>query len=623
MNKNTINHYYNLTPLVFLFAFIIIGLSVAYSFYSTSFAVDGSGFVRPISDVRISAVEVNSETNGGYLNENLEFASHTFYVNGHVPAALGANGNLIVDVTITNLSSGSVLITDVSNTSFSNNNMTYEFLNITPNVTVIPAASDYTFQVKIHFKSGIIETILKFTEAVLETVFNISTNVTSTFQVSWSRMAQYTIDIQATPSDALILIMDGDRIIGSSSTGHFTGLVDAGSTINWSVSKNGYVTQSGVDVMDDNKSHVITLTTAAQHTLSITSVPSDATITLKQNGEVVASGTGSISYQTYDYSPIEYSVSKEGYITASDVVQTEGSNVSLNITLEEAEYLDGTYMNTDASSATTITKEIFYTGYYLVELWGGAGGKGAGNEIGNGQAGEAGYVNGIVYLNSGQNVYMTLGGNGYTGTSTSSATAGGANAGGTSAAGGGGGGGYSALAVDVNSITLANVLDNKVFFIAGGGGGGGAKIGSIGNSGSGGAGGNINSSATLNYDNGTIYNGSNGTTTNLNASYPASGGSNIGGTNSGSANAGGSLLVGGSGHRNGGGGGSGFYGGAGGASRDALIITIGGGSGGGGGSSYIHTSVTSSSSQQSNLVRTNPSSTGGAAVIKYIGTTLN
>ena len=72
----------------------------------------------------------------------------------------------------------------------------------------------------------------------------------------------------------------------------------------------------------------------------------------------------------------------------------------------------------------------------------------------------------------------------------------------------------------------------------------------------------------------------------------------------------------------GGGGGSGFYGGAGGGSQKATIINLYAGSGGGGGSSYVNQNVLSASSYTSNLVGTNPSTTGGAAIITYLGQTI-
>lgn len=623
MNKETINDYLNITPIVFLFTIIILLLSIGYAVNSTTFAIDGSAMVRPIQDVRITNVSLNTDTNGGTLNENIEFANHTFYVNGHIPSALGANGNIIVDVTVTNLSSSSVIITGVNSTNFSNLNMEYEVLNVTPNETVIPPASDYTFQVKIKFKSGIIETILKFTESILETLFNISTNVVSTFQVSWSYVPQYRLTITAEPSDALILVYKDDNIIGSSTEGYFSELVDANSNITWSVSKDGYITVNDTDYMNQDKTHNVTLSTSDSHTLTINPTPSDALVVIKNGDTIIASGNGTQTVRVNDYNNIYYEVSKLNYVTDSGTVYTNGENKTLNIVLQEAQIFEGTFKNTSSNTATIVNETIYRSGYYLIELWGGKGGTGYNNNASYGLSGSEGYVNGIIYINANQKIYITLGGNGSNGTSTSSVTSGGVLGGGNSASGGGGGGGYSAVGLDITSINLSNVTSNNILLIASGGGGGGARTSALTNSGSGGAGGNINNSNTTSYSNGTIYNGFAGTTTTSNSSYKTTGGSNIGGTCSGQESASGSLLTGGAGYKNGGGGGSGFYGGGGGASRASIIINTGGGSGGAGGSSYVNSSVISPGSYSSSLTNTNPSTTGGAAIITYLGESLN
>ena len=622
--SNKLMNSLNISSIVFLCIFILLSMSLVYAVSSSTLTVDGSAYVRSNDDIRITNIELNNSTNGGYLNENLEFSNHTFNVNGHIPSALGANGNLIVDVTITNLSSSNVLITSVRSINFSNTNMTYTLENITPNETVIPAASDYTFQVKIQFKEGVVSTILKFTETLLETLFGISTNINGTFQVAWSRVSQHSITINTTPPDALIIIKQGDTILEVSENGTCTALLDDDATINWTVSKDGYQTQTGTETITDNITRNIVLVPAETHTLTIVPVPSDANVIIKRGDIILASGTGTQSINVSDQNPVQYEVSKEDYNTQTGTVQTEGENKNITITLVEAEYFEGTYTNTMVSTAEVINESIYHTGYYLVELWGGHGGYGANNETGNGIGGDAGYVNGIIHIENGQKLYITLGGYGATETSTSNSVSGGANGGGSSAAGGGGGGGYSSVGININSVSLNDVTNNSVLLIAGGGGGGGAKIGRLGTSGNGGNGGNITSSSTTSYENGMIYNGFDGTTSKHNTDYPATGGTNVGGTCNDITNTAGSLFSGGTGYRNGGGGGSGFYGGAGGASRDSLFISVGGGSGGAGGSSYINTNVLPvSSNYQSELTNTNPSSSGGAVIIKYLGKEIN
>ena len=620
----------NFTPIFFLSIFIILGLSIGYAAFSTTFAVDGSGYVRPISDVRITNVKLSSTTNGGTLNENLEYAKHTFYVNGHIPAALGADGNVIVDVTVTNMSSSSVIITGVDRTSLVPNiNMNYSLVDVVPNETVIPPASDYTFKVKISFNPGIVARLLQFTETLLETLFGISTNFNETFSVSWSYVPQYRLTISATPNDALITVSSGDSIIGSS-TGYFSDLVDANSTINWNVSKNGYIPVDGTDLMNEEKTHTVELIQADSHNLTIVPTPSDAIVKIKRGNTVLVEAAGSQTVLCYDQNDLEYEVYLENYISKKGSVTTNGEDKTLDVSLTEAPYFNGTFSNDNSTTPKVIETNVYRSGYYMFELWGGSGGNGRySNSNGaltgaTGIGASSGYTQGIFHLDYGTLVHISLGGNGGTGATASSVTAGGANAGGTSSNSGGGGGGYSFVGINTSSLSLDDLLNNRIVTIAGGGGGGGSKITLVSDSGNGGAGGIFGTSATTAYDNGVIYNGSNGTTSLTNGSYQSYGGTNIGGTCNNSTGSSGGLFTGGPGQVLGGGGGAGFYGGAGGGSRQATFLSAGGGSGGSGGSSYINNNVIAiGSSYQSLITNTNPSSTGGAIVINYLGSTLN
>lgn len=610
MNKyKKITYFFNEKPLIISLIIIILFISIGYSVFSDTFAIDGAGFVRPISDIRITNVSINSETNGGTLNENLGFGKKTFYINGHVPSALGAEGNLIIDVTITNMSSDDVLITGISNKSFSNVNMHYEYLNITPNETLIPAASDYTFQVKISFNSGIISTILRFAENILETLFNISTNVTSEFEVSWNKLAEYNYTINTTPNDALIVLKKDGTIIGTGSSGTLTVTVDADTNIEWNVSKSGYYTQSGVVIVFADYTHNVVLQPASYHNITINATPSDANIILKdENDNVLSSGSGSQSVSVEDFKNITYVVSKEGYVKISDTISTDGDDVVLNITLTTASALEETISSTSSSSSKTGSEEIYNTGYYLIEAWGGAGGTGYGSTSG----GNSGYSYAVAQLNYGDIIYYTIGGNGSNSSGNNSLTAGGANGGGRSNAGGGGGGGYTAISLNTSTLNPENISNGKILMIISGGGGGGGR-GILTSGGAGGSGANM-SSNTNSISNATIYIGSsgNGSTSN----YVPTGGSMEGGKNSGQSLSSGSLLNGGTGYYRGGGGGSGYYGGGGGASSSSS----GAASGGAGGSNFLLNTLLSVN-DTSILLGTNPSSTGGSVYIKYLGTT--
>ena len=625
MKKKTKNKVLKLTPLVILYVIIVLFISIGYSLYSQSFAIDGSGFVRPINDIRITNIEVDPYTNGGYLNDDLEYSVNTIYLSGTVPSALYSYGNIIVDVTITNLSSTGVYVTDFQAESFSNEYMNYELRNLTINETFIPAASDYTFQMVISYNKDLLTHIIGLLGDIGSYLNeNNLTNIVAIFTMQWSSVESKILTINTNQADSIIVLEQAGNVIATG-TGNFNGSVEKNVTINWSVTKTGYVPQSGSIYMDDDKTINVTLSLANHYNITIVPTPSDATVIIKDGDNVLINSTGTQTVNVYDQHSVSYIVKKVGYNTVYNTVATNGQNLNVNITLQTATPFEGTFSNTDILIPVVINQEIYKDGYYLVELWGGAGGRGNLN-LTTGLGGAGGYVYGIIYLNYEDKLYITLGGNGQSVGSdlyqNDISCLGGANGGGPSTGGGAGGGGYSAVGVNISSMTLDNLNNNKILLIAGGGGAGGTRtVTAI--AGSGGIGGNITTSATTSHSNGTIYNGGDGTTTVNCFSFPATGGTNTGGTNSGVSSAFGSLFTGGTAIYLGGGGGAGLYGGAGGGSQKASIINIYSGSGGGGGSSYVNQNVSSATSYSASLVGTNPSTTGGAAIVTYIGTTLN
>ena len=205
-----------------------------------------------------------------------------------------------------------------------------------------------------------------------------------------------------------------------------------------------------------------------------------------------------------------------------------------------------------------------YAGRYQFEVWGAQGGTASSRAGGNG-----GYSVGTVTLPANTILYVYVGKQGTTG--SSSGTSGGFNGGGNATGtGGAGGGGATDIRIGTDSL-YARVI------VAGGGGGSGQDSCAYGNTGygggtSGGGGGSQGSCGTQ------AYGGS-----------QTSGGS--GGYYSGTTGASGSFGIGGNAADNsydGGGGGGGWYGGGAGASA-------GWSNAGGGGSGYVYTSSTASS----------------------------
>ena len=118
---------------------------------------------------------------------------------------------------------------------------------------------------------------------------------------------------------------------------------------------------------------------------------------------------------------------------------------------------------------------------------------------------------------------------------------------------------------------------------------------------------------------GTVFHGEDGTLNQAKKGKNGLGGTYVARANSGAGKAG-TLLAGGDGTGNGGGGGGGYFGGGGGGGAGTLSSNQAGGAGGG--SSLISNKcffTGLSASTTAKLVGTNPSSSGGAIVITYLG----
>ncbi len=324
-------------------------------------------------------------------------------------------------------------------------------------------------------------------------------------------------------------------------------------------------------------------------------------------------------------------------------------------------------------------------GYYLVELWGGAGASGestsgSGSQGGNG--GDAGYVYGYIYLNEGDILYSSIGGQGKQVTKRdpedSAANEGGVH-GDTGSYKVGGGGGYSALylfSADekdsfeskyVNADGTMNPINEedrttRYIMIAGGGGGGGTSNSLIHNRRSllptrqtgtadGGNGGTMTSPTgkiTTGVP-GTFYAGADGKSSGKNTDYVGMGGTNVPGEITETANnLMGAVLeffgidsstsaqpndwtglyntakeggYGGDGNLRGGAGGAGFAGGSGGLMPNYGSVNAYYVGGGGGGSSFVADTVNTNLTEdmQARLVGSNYSDQGGQSAVTYLG----
>lgn len=308
----------------FVICVLIAFLTIGYSYFSTSFAVDGSIIVRNDNDIRITNIVKNSASN---TTETVSpsYTKQTF--SGGVNMTASAS-EIIYDVTLTNLSSEDVMLTGVTQESWSNTNAQYALQNITLNNTVIPAASSYTFQVKISFTSNFISSLLGL-------IFGGGTiNQSLNFRLGFDfyKIPKYELNITSVPNDALIVFEYNNEVVNTG-YGSLSARFLENSSVKWTVSKNDYETQSETVTMTEDTIRTISLEQAGNYVFTINPNPSDALVTISANGSVLESGYGSTSVSVPSGTEITYKVSKYLFVDEEATYTMTRENHSINVTL--------------------------------------------------------------------------------------------------------------------------------------------------------------------------------------------------------------------------------------------------------------------------------------------------
>lgn len=597
--------------------FFILLVTLGYSAYSSSLAINGEALVRGAGDVRVTNVErVNSSGDVDLKDLQLETDS-TFSLDCKLKTIWS---KVSFEVTVVNLSSTDVVVTDINELVPLNTHMEYVLSGLEINKTKIPAASEFKFTITFQYKGDFMDKYVSGSFEIMEQWQNPETSHLKTeMHVAFHKLPQYKYTIVATPNDATITVESLGKVVATG-TGTVTVPISEGSDATWTVSKDRYYTQTGVDVVTAEVYKNVELVKKTEFTYTVSPTPTDALVTIKKkDGEVLVSGTGTQSVTIDDLTELSYTVSKFEYYDKSGDFTLNGADYTENVSLEMMPWVTGTFVNTDRKVATTKEDTVYHPGYYLIEMWGGKGGEYyRASSKNTGYRGEAGYIYAVVNLDYNQKIYFTLGGNARNG-EISGTSRGGANGGGYGAQTyPGGGGGYSAFAIDTTSISADTINSGNVLMIVGGGGGGSGSSLVAGKPGDGGDAGNMNSTSTV-ITIGTVFHGEDGTLNQAKAGKNGLGGTYVARANSGAGKAG-TLLAGGDGTGNGGGGGGGYFGGGGGGGAGTLSSNQAGG--GGGGSSLISNKCVFaglSASTTAKLVGTNPSSSGGAIVITYLG----
>lgn len=153
--------------------------------------------------------------------------------------------------------------------------------------------------------------------------------------------ASVTLTVSPTPNDATVtLTATGFIQEGNSIT------VDAGTTVSYNVTKDNYVSASGVVLVTEDQTLSIELV-LVNRTLTINPTPNDATVTLTATGYTQVGNSITVPHGT----SVTYSVSKENYVTVNDQINVI-EDKTLSITLNPVEYT--LTINPIPSNATVI-----------------------------------------------------------------------------------------------------------------------------------------------------------------------------------------------------------------------------------------------------------------------------
>lgn len=301
-------------PLVFVFLTIsILLLTIGFSAYSTSLAIDGKALVRPLKESRITDVKISKTTNNGVVS----YIDYTAYSLVSDITLNNKNSTVTYDVTITNLSSDNLIITKVENQVYNNSNIEYVFDNMEINKTKIKPASQYTFKITFKYKTN------NITKKDLKCIL----------MFTYKKVPEYTLRIKSLDDSDIKLIAAGNEYTSKSNIEH---VFDENTNVKLIVSKDGYYTEELNILMDNDISKDIELKERNKYTVVVNPIPSDSVVTIYKGNEVLKTGIGTQEVVVYDEDEITYNVSKYNYKELNENIKvTKNENLTINLNKNE------------------------------------------------------------------------------------------------------------------------------------------------------------------------------------------------------------------------------------------------------------------------------------------------
>lgn len=301
-------------PLVFVFLTVsILLLTIGFSAYSTSLAIDGKALVRPLKESRITDVKISKTTNNGVVS----YIDYTAYSLVSDITLNNKNSTVTYDVTITNLSSDNLIITKVENQVYNNSNIEYVFDNMEINKTKIKPASQYTFKITFKYKTN------NITNKDLKCIL----------MFTYKKVPEYTLKVKSLDDSDIKLVASGNEYTSKSSIEH---VFDENTNVKLIVSKDGYYTEELNILMNNDISREIELKERNKYTLVVNPIPSDSVVTIYKDSEVLKTGIGTQEVLVYEEDEITYNVSKYDYKEVNENIKvTKNENLTINLNKNE------------------------------------------------------------------------------------------------------------------------------------------------------------------------------------------------------------------------------------------------------------------------------------------------
>ena len=301
-------------PLVFVFLTVsILLLTIGFSAYSTSLAIDGKALVRPLKESRITDVKISKTTNNGVVS----YIDYTAYSLVSDITLNNKNSTVTYDVTITNLSSDNLIITKVENQVYNNSNIEYVFDNMEINKTKIKPASQYTFKITFKYKTN------NITNKDLKCIL----------MFTYKKVPEYTLKVKSLDDSDIKLVASGNEYTSKSSIEH---VFDENTNVKLIVSKDGYYTEELNILMNNDISREIELKERNKYALVVNPIPSDSVVTIYKDSEVLKTGIGTQEVLVHDEDEITYNVSKYDYKEVNENIKvTKNENLTINLNKNE------------------------------------------------------------------------------------------------------------------------------------------------------------------------------------------------------------------------------------------------------------------------------------------------